>query len=107
MNGSLRSRFSSTCQSNTAPRPPGTRGLLGGAGIEQDAIGDRGITRQRREIGRGLDRHRLHDRQSEGLLDVAQPRHGFLAVQLQDVGLQRLDDIGERGIVGIDRERHL
>ena len=42
-----------------------TRGVLGRAGIEQDAIGDRGIARQRRKIGRGLDRNRLHHRQSE------------------------------------------
>ena len=34
----------------------GTRGVLGRAGIEQDAIGDSGIAGQRREIGRGLDR---------------------------------------------------
>ena len=85
----------------------GPRGILRRAGIEQDAVGDRGIAGQRGEIGRGLDRDRLHDRQSEFLLDVAQPRHGFLAVQLQDVRLQRLDDVVERRVVGIDRERDL
>jgi hypothetical protein len=31
----------------------------------------------------------------------------FLAVQLQDIRPQRLDDIFERRIVGIDGERHL
>ena len=87
--------------------PAGTGGILRRAGIEQDAIGNRGIAGQRREIGCGLDRDRLHDRQSEFLLDVAQPRHGFLAVQLQHVRLQRLDDIGERRVVGIDGQRDL
>ena len=31
----------------------------------------------------------------------------FVAVQLQDVGLQRLDDTFERGVVGIDGQRDL
>ena len=40
-------------------------------------------------------------------LDVAQCARGLLAVQLQHVGLQRLDDMLERLVVGVDRERHL
>ena len=48
-------------------KPPGTGGVLWRAGIEQDAIGNRGKAGQRREIGRGLDRKRLHDRQAEFL----------------------------------------
>ena len=36
--------------------PAGAGGALWRAGIEQDAVGDRGIARQRRKIGRGLDR---------------------------------------------------
>ena len=87
--------------------PAGPGGSLGRAGVEQDAIGHRGIAGQRQQIGRGFDRHRLHHRQSEGLLDVAQPRHGFPAVKLQNIRPQGLDDVGERRVVGIDRERHL
>ena len=67
-------------------------------------VGDRGITGQGREVGWRLDRDRLHHLQSKFLLDVTYPRHGFLAVQLQDVRLQRIDDIAERRVVGIDRK---
>ena len=74
--------------------------------IEQYAVGDRGITGQRSEIGRGFDGNHLHHRQAEFRPDVAQPRYRFLAVQLQNVRLQRLDDLGEHDVVGIDRERH-
>ena len=35
------------------------------------------------------------------------PRDGFLAVQLQEIRPQRLDDVFERRVVGIDRQRHL
>src|SRR5260370_25326438 len=85
----------------------GSRGLLRGPRIEQNTIGDGSIEGQRRQIDRRLDGKSLHHLQSEFLLDVAQPRYGFPAVQLQYVRLPRLDDVGERRIGGIDRERDL
>ena len=45
-----------------------------------------------------------HQASGVGLLfDVAHPRRGLLAVQLQQIGPQRLDDVFQRGIIGIDR----
>src|SRR5258707_11570716 len=85
----------------------GSRGFLRGNGIEQNTIGGGVITLQRRQIGCRFDGKSLHHLQSEFLLDGAQPRRGFPAVQLQYVRLQHLDDVSERRIVGIDREGDL
>ena len=65
-----------------------------------------GVAGQQREVGRGFHRHRLHHGQAEFLLDVDQPRRGLLAVQLQEIRLQRLDDVAEDSVIGIDRERN-
>src|SRR5258705_9207510 len=83
----------------------GSRGLLRGPRIEQNTIGDGSIEGQRRQIGCSFDGKSLHHLQPKFLLDVAQSRHGFPAMQLQYVRLQRLDDVGECRIVGIDGER--
>src|SRR5215213_3235056 len=54
--GSL--RFSSRCQSNGLPRPPGRVATR----VEQQAIGNAGVGRDRREIGAVFDRQHLHHR---------------------------------------------
>ena len=73
----------------------------------QDSIGHRGIARQRRKIRRCLHRHRLHDRQSEGLFDVAQPRHGPLDTPSEAGVYPQVDDLygrGDRSVADADRE---
>ena len=54
-----------------------------------------------------LDRQRLHHLAPEFALDLREPRRRLVAVQLQDVGLQRFDDALECRIIGIDGQRRL
>ena len=49
----------------------GPRRLARCAGIEQQTIGDGGIVATAGEVGRGLDRDRLHHRQAEARLQAA------------------------------------
>jgi hypothetical protein len=89
------------------PEAARTRRPLGRTGIEQDAVGGPCIIGQGREIGRALDRQRLHHLAAEPPLDLGKARHGLMAVQLQNVGLQRRDDAFERRVVGVHGQRDL
>ena len=107
MNGIDRSRFSSRCQSNGLPRPPGRVASRGARASNSSRSATLDVERDRAEIGFRLDRQRLHHRQAEALRDRADARGRLLAVKLEQVGLQHVDDAGQQRVVGIDRERDL
>ena len=107
MNGTAGSRLSSSRQSNGLPSPPGRVASRGARASKMQPVGDLVVEPDRREVGALGDRQRLHDRQAEARAHRDHAVRRLLAVQLQHVGLQRLDDCLERRVVGVDRERDL
>jgi len=81
------------------------RGVARRERVEQQAVGDAGIGRDRREVGFGFDRQHFHDRNAEALADRGDALRRLMAVQLEHVGLQGADDLFQARIVGIHDER--
>ena len=106
MNGIPASTPSSSVQSNGLPSPPGR--VASAARARRTAASRRPWHRaDRRQIGALGDRQRLHHRQAEARAHHHDPLRRLLAVQLQHVGLERLDDVAQRLVIGIDGERDL
>ena len=92
MNGTPGSRPSSSVQSNGLPRPPGRVASRGARASKMQPVGDLGVEPDRRKVGALADRQRLHHRQPEACAHHRRRAPGVsCAVQLQQVGLERLD----------------
>ena len=88
-------------------QPAGPGRLLWRARVENQAVGDRRVEPDRRQIAAIGDRQRLHYRQTETLAYRHHTFRRFVAVQLQHVGGKRGDDAGKRLVIGIDGKRDL
>jgi hypothetical protein len=82
----------------------GARGVPGRAGVKQEPVGDRGISRRDVEVLGGSHGERLHHGHARALADRAHARGRFLAMQLQHVGCDAAHDRIEERVVGIDGE---
>ena len=87
--------------------PAGTRRLARRPGVEYQPVGGMGVEPDRREVGAGLDRNCLHHRQPEQAAHGGDALRRLASVQLQHIGLERLDAGRQPVVVGIDRQRHL
>src|SRR5271156_236394 len=77
------------------------------ARVEQQAVGDRHIVGDGRQVGLRLDGDRLHHQQAIAFLQCRDARWRLLAVKLEQIWLQRFNDRIEQRIVGVDRKRYL
>ena len=107
MNGIDRSSPSSRCQSNDLPRPPGRVASRGAraSNSRRSAIAGIGGIAARSDFG--FDRQHLHHRQSEALRDRGDALRRFVAVKLEQIGAQHLNDVGKRCVIGVHGERDL
>src|ERR1700679_3478918 len=78
-----------------------------GARVEQQAIDKRDIFGRAGYIRPLFDGDSLHHRQAKALFKYGDPFGLFLAMKLQHVRLQRLDERVEKRVVDTDRERPL
>src|SRR5437870_5345566 len=81
-----------------------TRRLARRASIEQQAIGDASVVRDPRQVGLRLNRKHLHHRKREALTDRGDALRCLVTVKLEHVRLERIDDVFQQSIVGIDGE---
>ena len=79
-------------QSKGRPLPPGSDRAFGRLGVDQEKVGRAVVARGGGEVVRRRDADRLHRRAAEPPADRLHPRRRFAAMQLQDVGVERLDD---------------
>ena len=97
----------SNVQSNGLPSPPGRVASCGARASKISRSATLAYIADRRKVGALGDRQRLHHRQAETAAHDRDPLRRLVAVQLQHVGLEGVDDVAERLVVGIDRERDL
>ena len=74
--------------------------------VEQDAVGDRSVRRDRLEIVCAGNRNCLHHRASEAFAQLRHACRQFRSVQLKNVGSSRLRNFIEQTIVRIDGQRN-